>query len=473
MVTKMELKKIILASAVASVITGSAAHADMSLQIGGNIDAQIGFRNEDSAFERVKPFDTAGDKRRGEAIVHDTTLTFEVFGHTDILGGLNYGGKIVLEADTSSSKYHMPQVTIGTLGGTNFELDATEPESVVIGDPSYELNRNAREVMVFFDGDWGHLEAGNTYGATKKMQVDAGTVAAGNGGVHGDSGLWINSPLLGNMRTPDFYTNKMAFYHVDDMFLPVLLQGSTTQAAPFSTELATAAKISYYSPNFNGLRFGVTYTPDTDVNGTVSNIATVVEQSSAHGFGFEDVFEGGFMYDGSLGDFGFQLSVLGQTGDVKKRSGSTYTSRNTSIAAASEAKYEDLGGYEIGFATEFMGVGFAASYGEHDALLSTMNDLEYYTLGLGYEMGPWAFSVNYMKSEQESKRFSDLAAGNTFDKTKKAEFENLVFDVAYQCQGMMPYLQVASFEAVRPENGQDTNIKNDGTVVLVGAKISF
>jgi len=37
----------------------------------------------------------------------------------------------------------------------------------------------------------------------------------------------------------------------------------------------------------------------------------------------------------------------------------------------------------------------------------------------------------------------------------------------------MPYLQVASFEAIRPENGQDTNIKNDGTVVLVGAKISF
>ena len=469
----------ILASAVASVIT-SAAHADLSLQIGGNIDAQIGFRNEDSAFEKEFPVyniqngnsNTHDDKRRGEAIVHDTTLTFEVFGHTDILGGLNYGGKIVLEADTSSSKYHMPDVEISL--ADNEVATSKNIESVQIKDPAYNLNRNAREVMVFFDGDWGHLEAGNTYGATKKMQIDAGSVAAGNGGVHGDSGLWINPyPLWGNMRTPDFYTNRMAFYHVDDMFLPVLLQGSTTQAAPFSTELATAAKISYYSPNFNGLRFGVTYTPDTDVNGTVSNIATVVEQSSAHGFGFEDVFEGGFMYDGSLGDFGFQLSVLGQTGDVKKRSGSTYTSRNTSIAAASEAKYEDLGGYEIGFATEFMGVGFAASYGEHDALLSTMNDLEYYTLGLGYEMGPWAFSVNYMKSEQESKRFSDLAAGNTFDKTKKAEFENLVFDVAYQCQGMMPYLQVASFEAIRPENGQDTNIKNDGTVVLVGAKISF
>ena len=471
MVTKMELKKIILASAVASVITGSAAHADMSLQIGGNIDAQIGFRNEDSAFERVKPFDTAGDKRRGEAIVHDTTLTFEVFGHTDILGGLNYGGKIVLEADTSSSKYHMPDVEISL--ADNEVATSKNIESVQIKDPAYNLNRNAREVMVFFDGDWGHLEAGNTYGATKKMQIDAGSVAAGNGGVHGDSGLWINPyPLWGNMRTPDFYTNKMAFYHVDHLFLPANQSGGTgSQGMPFSTELATAAKISYYSPNFNGLRFGVTYIPDTDVYGTVSNIATVVEQSSAHGFGFEDVFEGGFLYDGSLGDIGFQLSVLGQTGDAKKRSANTYTTSNDDSSIVS--KYEDIGGYEIGLATSFMGIGFAASYGEHDGLLSNLNDLEYYTLGLGYEMGPWAFSVNYMKTEQESKVLGNAAADTTFDKKKKAEFENLVFDVAYQCQGMMPYLQVASFEAIRPENGQDTNIKNDGTVVLVGAKISF
>ena len=453
----MKLNKLILASAVVSVLTG-AAHADMSLQIGGNIDAQVGFRNEDNVFERLAPLSSSSAKRRGEAIVHDTTLSFEVFGHSDVLGGLNYGGKIVLEADTSDSKYHMPDISVG-VGSSNKEVN-----SLTISDPADNLNRNAREVMVFFDGDFGHLEAGNTYGATKKMQIDAGTVAAGNGGVHGDSGLWINPyPLWGNMRTPDFYTNKMAFYHVDDLFLPV------SDSKSFSTELATAAKVSYYSPNFNGLRFGVTYTPDTDVHGTVSNIATVVESSSSYGFGFEDVFEGGFMYDGSLGDFGFQLSLLGQTGDAKKTSTGTFTNR----VGTSNVKYEDLGGYEVGFGTEFMGVGFAASYGEHDALLSTMNNLEYYTLGLGYEMGPWAFSVNYLKSEQESKVFSNAAAPTVFNKTKKAEFENLVFDVAYQCQGMMPYLQVSNFEAIKPENGQTADIKNDGTVVLVGAKISF
>ena len=447
----MNLRQLILASAVASTIT-SIANAEVSLQIGGSVDGQVGFINQD--FDGLNGTAT-GEKRRKEAIVHDTTLTFEAFSHIESLGGLNVGGKIVLEADTSNSKYHMPKVSFGELN--NFHYD-----SYSVSDSTVNVNRNAREVMLSLGGDFGSFEIGNTYGATKKMQIDAGTVAAGNGGVHGDAHLWVNlGPLFGNMSTPDFYTNRMAFYHLDDVFLPV------NNANAFSTELATAAKVSYYTPNLNGFQAGLTFIPDTDVFGTVSNISAIGRDSTKNGFAFENVFEGGFMYDGNINDFGFQFSLLGQTGKAKSVTGDLFVADRLSTGTT---KVEDLKAYEVGFATEFMGVGIAASYGHHNGLLSTMGANKYYTVGAGYEMGAWGLSVNYMESRQNSDSFTNALNVAT---RKKAEFNNLVFDVAYDCQGFMPYVSVSSFEAIKPLRGSDARVKDNGTVILAGMRFNF
>lgn len=466
-------KKVFFASAVATLFAFSAS-ADVRLAVGGDVDAQIGFRGDDGVFKRLHPFDEASDKRRQEAIVHDTTLRFGITGHTDtILNGITFGGLIVLEADTSSSKYHLPHVNISIVSDESPNVapvifnGITFPSGSASRDFAYNENRNAREAMLFFEGTFGRFELGNTYGATKKMQIDAGAVAAGNGGVHGDSGLWIHtSPLFGNFRTPDFYTNKMSFYHLDDLFLPVII-GEGDTALPFSTELATAGKVSYYSPNFNGLQLGISFIPDTDITGSVANTITVVENSSAHGFGFENVVEGGLTYDGTFQDFNFRFSILGQSGKAKSPDGDVFTGDRYFTGTT---KYEDLEGFEIGFATEFMGVGFAASYGQQEGLLTTLDENKYYTLGLGYEMGPWAFSINYMESTQDSKVFLDSDGNYT---TREAEFSNLVFDVSYTCQGLMPYLSVAVFEATRPEYYLTPKMENDGTVVLLGAKLSF
>lgn len=481
------MKKIILMSAVSSIIFCSAANADLRMVVGGDIDAQVGFRNEGNHygfdFERIYPYDLESDKRRGHGIVHDTTLEFKIFGHTDMVfpnyGGLGFGSKIVLETETTSSKYHLPYIQVSTNRAT-VDVDQQQvavgqdfagfsfPSASSSRDFAYNENRNAREVMLFFENDLGRLEFGNTYGATKKMQLDAGTVAAGNGGVHGDSGLWIHPfPTFGNFRTPDFYTNRMAFYHLDDLFLPV------DGALPFSTELATSGKISYYSPSFNGLQFGVSFIPDTDITGTVANTIVITENASPHGFGFENVFEGGIAYSGEFSGFGFKVSALGQTGNAKSPEGDLFAANRLSPVpdVVNETRFEDLDGYEFGLAFSFMGVEFAGSYGHHDGLLSTLDANKYYTIGAGYEMGPWGFSVNYMDSHQKSGSFINESGDRVYD--REAEFKNLVFDIAYTCKGLMPYLSVASYKAVRPAYFTTPEMKNSGTVVLFGTKLSF
>lgn len=472
--TTMKLKKTILGAVVASSMFASAAYADVNVVMGGSMDLQYGSKHEDKAFKHINPFDSSSAKRRTGAFVHDTTLSFKILGHTDALSGFNYGGKIVFEADTSSSKYHLPLIEATTApftttvdgnqvatGQSFIGITSTNPFAF-----AYNENRNVREAMLFVEAAFGRVEFGNTYGATKTLQIDAGSVAAGNGGVHGDSRLYVHPALLsGNLTAPGFYTNRQAFYHLDDLFLPV------NGALPYSTELATAGKLSYYSPNFSGVQIGLTYIPDTDVHGTVANIATITKTTSPHGFGFENVIEGGLLYSGNFSDFDFQVSALAQRGNAKAPKGKVFAAdRLTPVPnATSKTTLEDLKGYEFGFTTQFMGVGFAGSYGHQDGLLSTLDANKYYTVGAGYEMGPWGFSVNYLNSKQNSHSF---VASNGAAAVRKAEFNNLVFDVAYTCQGLMPYISVAKFKAIRPENG-GLEMKNSGTVLLLGTKLSF
>lgn len=470
--TMMKLKKAFLASAVASTLFAASASADMSMSVGGEVDAQFGFRNEGNAYEYFNPIAASGEKRKNKAFVHDTTLNLKVFGNADsMLGGIRFGAELVINADTTNSKYHLPALSIETTDVSNGAGVIGKKFSGISYDDSrgfaYNENSNARKATIFVEGDFGRVELGNTEGATKKMQLDAGSVAAGNGGVHGDSGLWINPvATFGNFRTPDFYTNKESFNHLDDLFLPV--EG----ALPYSTELATASKISYYSPVFSGLQFGLTFTPDTDGHGTVANAATISKNSSQHGFGFENVIGGGFTYDVQASDFNVKFSILAQTGKAKTNSGKLFAANRLDSlqAIADKTKLEDLKSYEFGFAADFMGVGFAGSYGHQDGLLSTLGANKYYTIGTGYEAGPWEFSINYMRNKQDSRSFLDSDGNAT---TRKAEFNNLVFDVAYNCQGFMPYVSIAKYKAVRPAYFADPEMKDSGTVLLFGTKLSF
>ena len=487
----MKFKKAVLASVVSSVMFAAAANAEVNLVIGGDIDFQASFRNEDlkeivigKIVEGADDNNGYIEKRNNNLFTNEAILELKVLGHTDAFAnGLNYGAKLVIEAATSSSKYHLPQINVFTTPYTvtvgNAEIarsrDISGLELVNGRAFAYNPNRNAREAMIFAEGTFGRVEAGNTYGATKKMKVDAGTVAAGSGGVYSDALLYTNPFVLyGNFRTPDLLTNSTAFYNLDGLFLPALAnkaESDSKSALPYSTELATAGKLSYYSPNFNGFQVGLTYIPDTDSHGTAANVATVTKRSSQHGLGFKDVVEGGFNYTGSFSDFDFKFSVLAQHGKAKANSNKLFVnSRLTPVPHSNiEEKLKNLKGYEFGLATQFMGVGFAGSYGRNDGLLNTLQANKYYTLGVGYETGPLGFSVNYMNNSQGSRAFVD-AAGEAV--IRKAKFDSLVFDVAYTCQGFMPYLSVAKFKAERPENG-GTKIKNKGTILLLGTKISF
>ncbi len=454
----MSLKKMIIASAVAASVCGAtAAQAHIAVELGGSVDAQFGVRNEkgDNKFLNIDP---EGLKRIGEGLVTDTTLTAKATGHFDdprLLGHTNFGAVVVLDADTSANKFAKPTI----------DLEITDSEIVSVAfDASKDLRQyNAREVFMFLENDWGRFEYGNTKGATYAMKVDAGTVAAGNGGINGDARLWLNPvTTFGQYMTGDLVTNQTSFYHVDSYFNPLvdmtaLALGSDVLFNGVGLELRNAAKFTYYTPSFCGLSAGISYTPDTDVTGAVSNIFDVSKSTSRYGLGFRDVVEGGIHYAGQFRDIGFKAAVLGQTGKTKNAP--------TNIDSAEAALItRDLGGYQLGLEIDWMGIGIAGSYGRNDGLVVGLDDAKYWTLGAGYEYGPFGFSVNYLDHSQKSANRDN----------RKASFENLVFDLQYKiCDGLMPYISVASFDASIPLTATADARENKGSVVMVGTLLTF
>ena len=138
-----------------SAIAGGAAHSskaasaaagsNLNVTVGGFIDFQAGFADQDSAFE-------TGANSREYKFQNDTEVHVNVSGQSD--NGLKYGAVIELEADISN---------------------ASSNEGV-----------NADKTYIFVESKGGRVELGGNTGAENTLKVDAASIARATGGVDGD-----------------------------------------------------------------------------------------------------------------------------------------------------------------------------------------------------------------------------------------------------------------------------------------------
>ncbi len=343
----------------AALIAGAAQAEDPKVMVGGVIDFQAGYVDQDL---------DAGTSDYG--FRNDTEVSFSVHGKAD--NGLGYGAVIDLEAD-------------------------------VTADANNE-GLNASNTYVFLDGAFGRFEMGSTAGSAETLAVEADNIARGTGGIDGD---WV---FFAAPTTDSFISTPGLAPEV----------GDTTLFGDEST--FNANKINYYSPRFAGFQLGGSYTPDLE------NRGQLVDRLDD---GYSNVFEAALNYEGDFQGFGIAAAVTGVMGE------------------SDAAGLNDLEGYNAGLATNFYGVNVAGSYG--DWLDTLGGDADYYTLGAGYDFGPFGASVTWLDSE---------ANGNDFD--------NLVVGADYMlAPGLTPYAEVSMFDA------EGAIASNDGTVVILGTELAF
>ena len=419
------MKKLLLTTALVALVSPAfAAEKGPTVTLGGSLDTQFGYRQQKSDY-RLDNLNsiatTPGNQLSKGGIVNDTRINVKVDGQAH---GFKYGGLVSLNADTSANKYN--STTVGY------------------------------QTMVYGEAKFGRLEAGSYTGAAESLSVSAANIAKATGGIKGDARYWVNPNIITAAGTataaPTSALVANTFY-----VTPSLVSNMDTGLT------ANAAKVTYYTPKFSGVKLGVSYIPDTEHMGTIANLSGRTKTLSAGGnqFAFRDVVSGGAMLDHKMNDVTFKASLLGETGTAKDFAGTT--------------KREHLRAWELGASVAFKGFSLAASYGDLGksgnnksvaGVAQKSAKSSYWTVGAAYDYSHFGASVTYL----ESKRGQSVAATSTAA-NPKASFKNLSFGVDYRvAPGFMPYAEVSAFKL---DSKQAAGTKNTGNVFLAGTKLHF
>lgn len=405
------------------LVTNASAYPSYipSIYVGGHVGTQIGYRDIKTNCELIT--DGSGAKCGGGyhdfAIVNDTQFDINFEGKT--WSGVKYGAQITLNADTTNNK-------------TNHANDSTYKDTVGYYTYSY------------FESALGKLELGTNTGAVEALKINAGTIARATGGVNGDWKYWVG-PNLSNLQ-------KVQTKILINPDLPTNFDKAGEDKA---------AKVTYYTPNFHGFTFGLSYIPDTEQHGSVARTQAVKNGQHTNTVdtfrngGYKEVFSGGVKYQKNISQsYNIGLAAIGEVGKAK----------NASFDAS--VKRESLGAYEVGAELGVHGLTFAGSYGNwHKSgqskrvftVVTGKQDASYWTAGVGYALSNMGLSVTYM----------DSLKGN--GGATRSTFSNISTGFEYNAApGFMPYIEVSYFKM---NEKSTTNGYNAGVIALAGTKLVF
>ncbi|KLN60856.1 hypothetical protein WH96_10355 [Kiloniella spongiae] len=215
-----------------------------------------------------------------------------------------------------------------------------------------DSTNNADENYIWLEGDFGRIELGDQDGAKDGLLVTGADVGLMYGMIDNPTG----SSVSGGSVTA----------------------GTGADTAADVADSSDATKITYYTPNFNGFKAGVTYAADGSQGNAVSE--REVDQ-----FG-EQIIEAAVAYSGSVNDFSIEAGF-----------GGTYLD-NTNLPSAVDENtvWGVQTGINVGYAGFTVGVGY--SYEDGDEFF---DDQHSFDAGINYTTGPWQFAVAGVWSETD------------------------------------------------------------------------
>lgn len=395
---------IILSSSAFADVTFDSDKQNVKFVVGGNVKGQYGIVSESWPFTRLHGDNGAltikqDSKDRGNTAAISGQLSF------------------ALEATPQSSS-----ITSGIYAKLNVNPSATASGGTHIADKLY---------IYFKHENIGKIEIGGYDGAAAVLKVNPASLAVANGGIDGDFGFF-NSGKAG------FVTSQMG-NQLGKLSINPLFYVSTHLPA---SGCKRANKITYYTPNLNGFMLGVSFTPDTDVEGTVHKNKMLDTPLYAADYNYkhykptasyENAVEAAIKYDGQVHDFNYTVSCAANFGRAKKYGNLPI---NTS-SVISSAERNNLMAVEGGLQIGYQGLTLSAAYaylgdsgtvktiisndaGKTDVTKTLINykPLSYYTsLGASYTHDIYAASVNYYYSKASGLSIRDIG----LDKGKSAE----------------------------------------------------
>jgi len=300
--------------------------------------------------------------------------------------------------------------------GVNIELNAGGADATA-----------ADEVYAHIDSEqWGRLELGDQDDASDRMQLGSWKAVKGSGGSYGGLGSqsMFSTRAGANLQNANY-------------------QAGTT---------GDATKATYFSPRFGGIQVGASFTPDS-----LQAAGNPAQDSDSNG-SFEDVMSYGINYVGKFDDIGVGLSFTGQNGD-------------TEAAAVEKLEY-----YSIGGTLSMSGFTLGAHYTDGgETRMTTANANlgadagDVWSVGLGYQAGPWGISAWY--SDFEANNASTSPAGST-----TTELQRMGISLGY---AVAPGWKVTGdFETFSHDNvsnatGTGATTDNDGRGFMLNNQFSF
>ncbi|AZL15697.1 porin [Rickettsiales endosymbiont of Stachyamoeba lipophora] len=425
------ITKLLLTSAlVAGVSSVSFADAPI-VTVGGKVDSRLGVTSQKSDY-KTSGATTADSKNARTNMSTSAKVSVKAEGRND--AGLVYG----------------VQIDLDDLKNAKLDNDAADDVARI------------RRSFVYFDSAMGRIELGNQDAASKSMKVDATNIARASGGIDGDALSFVNDRVgymdiansaAGTDRTPAQYLTD-AELHADE-----------------SSSVRKYNKVTYYTPDMNGLKFGISYAGDNESRGGLSGMkgkdftaATAVLARTSR-IGFTNIFSGSLAYDYAIDNVAIKLGASGQYGKAKKNL--------TATANSDRDIYHNLRAYNVGAVVSYANISLAGSYGDNGKSGNTKetdifntSKAKYYTAGASIVQGPIGLSVTNFSSKRMKNKFDMLSVGADYEVAKGAlaYVEGNFF--SYKPEKSKVYTTAATGTSVAAS-------KNSGSVVLVGAKLNF
>lgn len=356
-------------------------------------------------------------------------------------GYLQFDGAHVSESDdndtrstdfrTSSEVHIRAEGTTdnGLTYGAHIELEADNGTNTDNGDENH----------IYVSGGWGKVELGDKDGAAT---VDGLQVVAP--GDFGLGGVVADEESYRDFLQATAQTNSQV----------MLLQGLFE--AP---NAGKSTKITYYTPVWNGLQAGVSYSNDNVETGTDTTRDNIDASAAAYNLTQEDVVELAAKYATEYNNVGIALSLAYTMGDAFN---TTAVGNDTNDLSAWAAGLQlTFGGFTLGGSY----VNAGESFQQDITAAVNGSDTDGFTVGLQYETGPFVFGINHLNASTEGRQAVNQEADDDYDATSVG--------VSYAAApGWVAYAEYTDFDY----DGDDDTVAtddNEGNVFILGTRVSF
>ncbi|XCA33746.1 MAG: porin [Wolbachia endosymbiont of Polyergus mexicanus] len=384
---------------------------------------------------------------------------------------------------------------IGLLYGADvqFHVPVTEGKGASQGVNA----ARGRSAHVFLSSKYGDVKLGYQFGPEALMRLDATRIATVDGAADSDWFRKVN--LEGSAASFPFYVAPRLY---TESFSSESEKLSFRMAGKYNKDVMTTLpfRVAYYSPNYMGARFGISYSPRYN-----SSLFIVKEGNDIRHIGpdYEHIVSAGtsYEYDFSKHNIKVKTSVVGEYGQAKQPNKDKHLYKEF-------VEYNDLMGVNLGVSADYkinedQGVKFAASFaylgksgqpkdikikGNDDyekipakdsqnqdneeykriaGLAQFDNNTMYWTTGAGYQHENIYTTLTYFGSRMnDGDMLHDGALGVQYDLSPACSKSKFV-----------PYAALHYFmtdEKGALKDQQDTDVpSNQGILLLTGVKFSF